>query len=354
MNQTSPNPSRPEPYDYVNPLYGPGSVIGWYLTMIATALAWSFHRSRSRSDSIDADFMISLTLPVFAVAHLLNLSRRTDLVQMVREKADLNAIPAINGPSYIIVGGAGFTVIASLCAGVTAGFKRSTISSIVGILCAATSGVISFKSNQDIGTLIGVIVATSCVYTIAPVIAWASCQCGDDMMKMVVVKFLRNKRLQHMNSNAMAVRIRNSLHAVIIILATVSFLPVFFVGSRTQFSHTGTSLIDLDQMAAAIGGATVLVFNMYSIVRGWHSKLKQRRLKKLEGHAELTNGIALSTVRTQYVIDPDPEQNAQADAESALDVGDEPLSSFEPEPELELQLEHEPQPEHERQPESAP
>ena len=58
--------------EHVNPLYGPGTALGWYLTIFAVVIAWTLHAKRSFSDVLDADFCIILMLPMVAAGHLIH------------------------------------------------------------------------------------------------------------------------------------------------------------------------------------------------------------------------------------------------------------------------------------------
>ena len=56
----------------VDSLYGPATFAGWYLTVLACVFKWTLHPEKRQQDSVDADLIISLTLPAVAVVHLLS------------------------------------------------------------------------------------------------------------------------------------------------------------------------------------------------------------------------------------------------------------------------------------------
>ena len=57
----------------VNQLYGPGTVGGWYLTILAVLVSWTLHPEKRESDSISLDFITVLTLPGVALGHFISL-----------------------------------------------------------------------------------------------------------------------------------------------------------------------------------------------------------------------------------------------------------------------------------------
>lgn len=57
----------------VNQLYGPGTVGGWYLTVLAVLVSWSLHPEKRDSDSISLDFIGVLMLPAVALGHFISL-----------------------------------------------------------------------------------------------------------------------------------------------------------------------------------------------------------------------------------------------------------------------------------------
>lgn len=67
----------------VDALYGPGTLLGWYLTLAACFVSWTLHpRSRMR-DSLDPDLIISLTLPLVAIVHLISQASKLAIPQTV-------------------------------------------------------------------------------------------------------------------------------------------------------------------------------------------------------------------------------------------------------------------------------
>ena len=354
MNQTSSYPDDPE---YVNPLYGPGTVSGWYLNLIATMMTWLFHPVRARKDSVDADLVICLTLPIFAVGHLIKLAKRVqNTLSLTREGSIGNTtMPETEAPQTIVATGAIFLIIMLIKAGRNCCTKRLILSAIVGTICATALPLGHRASLPDPELVISMVLLGSnyCIGSLC-VCAMTRTRFGMALMKdteTVVACALNgplagllcnvpadmrayagalNARLARLLLNVPLDAQECAAGAAAPILFTALIFPDLFADSRKYFRNTRSKWTDLDQVAAAVGGATVLVFDLYSIVQSWRSLLQQRRRQGLEGNSETPNVIALSTIRTHYTVDPDPEQDAQADSASTrLNVGEQPLLTFE-------------------------
>jgi hypothetical protein len=59
-------------YQLVSSLYGPGTVVCWYLTWVSVQVSWITHPKKGTFDSIDPDFIAVLTLPTVAAGHLIS------------------------------------------------------------------------------------------------------------------------------------------------------------------------------------------------------------------------------------------------------------------------------------------
>ena len=58
-------------YQGISSLYGPGTILCWYLTVSSCFCSWLFNAKKRSRDSIDNDFVAALTLPVVAATHLI-------------------------------------------------------------------------------------------------------------------------------------------------------------------------------------------------------------------------------------------------------------------------------------------
>ena len=62
-------------YDLVSSFYGPGAVVGWYLTALACLVSFSLHPHKRSRDSITADLITVLTFPTVAAADFITQVR---------------------------------------------------------------------------------------------------------------------------------------------------------------------------------------------------------------------------------------------------------------------------------------
>src|SRR6201999_2905001 len=69
----------PDQFSLVSPLYGPGSMLCWYLTTLSVLLSWMLHPHKRASGSIDVDLVAVLTLPAVAAGHLIVLFRSINI-----------------------------------------------------------------------------------------------------------------------------------------------------------------------------------------------------------------------------------------------------------------------------------
>lgn len=74
--------------DQVNGLYGPGAMLGWYLTLAGCIISWTLHPHRKSKDSIHPDFVAFLVVPLTAAAQIVSLSRHAQDVSTTIESAD--------------------------------------------------------------------------------------------------------------------------------------------------------------------------------------------------------------------------------------------------------------------------
>ena len=62
-------------YGLVSSFYGPGAVVGWYLTALACLVSFSLHPRKRSRDSITADLIAVLTFPTVAAVDLITQAR---------------------------------------------------------------------------------------------------------------------------------------------------------------------------------------------------------------------------------------------------------------------------------------
>lgn len=62
--------------NHVSGLYGPGAMLGWYLTLAGCIVSWTLHPHRKQEDAITADLLTFLMLPLAAAAQAISLARQ--------------------------------------------------------------------------------------------------------------------------------------------------------------------------------------------------------------------------------------------------------------------------------------
>lgn len=62
-------------FNSTNGFYGPGTMLGWYLTLAGCIVSWTLHPERKRKDSITTDTVVFLAFPLLAAVHMVLLSR---------------------------------------------------------------------------------------------------------------------------------------------------------------------------------------------------------------------------------------------------------------------------------------
>jgi hypothetical protein len=130
----------------VDALYGPGTLLGWYLTLAACFMSWTLHPDKRRRDSIDPDLVVSLTLPIVAVVHLisqisklsmnqtnLRLSSENGTSDLLQETADAIEAPLVVIEAFMNI--AATMVIVACC---FATIRRALVVGAVGIVSFAT------------------------------------------------------------------------------------------------------------------------------------------------------------------------------------------------------------------------
>ncbi|EXJ93670.1 hypothetical protein A1O1_02062 [Capronia coronata CBS 617.96] len=126
----------------VNMLYGPGTILGWYMTLTACLISWTLHPRRRTQDSISADLITGLTLPIVAVVHLLlqihQSSRRLRQSPPLDSALDLSQIAqAIEAPFVVTEVFMSLSVIMFVVAVWNITIRRFVMVGTMGLLCYA-------------------------------------------------------------------------------------------------------------------------------------------------------------------------------------------------------------------------
>ena len=330
MNGTSSNSSA---VDDVNALYGPGSIVGWYMTLLATVITWMCHPSRASADSIDGDFVFCFALPVLAIGHLVDLTKQVNSGTFQEHSID-----AMNAPKWLIKDGFMVGSTMAIAAGLGGCLKRSISASVVAVACWTAdlysdhifADVYRVDSELDLGAdMVGSIVIGSYL-CLGPIIAWkpdlisklfqivipkwSSARDGNDSAlqppDLDQVHCFESRRILP-GPSCIKNQLQSTLRVSNVLFLVSSAILYGTILSRLQelFPHTRSSLSDYDQLAAIFGGAMILVSNVYLVARYWYSR-RQKTWWNVD--AEAGSGLEFSTVRTRYSISPELEQDLQA------------------------------------------
>ena len=121
----------------IDSLYGPGTMIGWYLTLLGCVVSWTYHPERSCRDSIDADLVVAFMLPVAAVSHLVLLARRVPAHHDM-ERTDIERLAkVIEAPLIVTETFMSIAIWMFLIAAVAFKLKRAVVTAVTGLLCYA-------------------------------------------------------------------------------------------------------------------------------------------------------------------------------------------------------------------------
>jgi hypothetical protein len=58
-------------YSLVSSLYGPGTTVCWFLTVLSCIVRWTLHPKKRKSGSVDSDFIAVITFSAVAAGHLI-------------------------------------------------------------------------------------------------------------------------------------------------------------------------------------------------------------------------------------------------------------------------------------------
>lgn len=220
------------------------------------------------------------------------------------------------------------------------------LSSIVGMACSETAFVWMLDSRnlrlKDSSRRSGcyiTLVGLPILYTCFPVVAWAESPFGkhssfwyddsaepDTSLLGISTTMLADESADGASNDCQSLvtlplRARSIFPifvGTIVALPLAELISLQLPYSKKLFQYTNSRLTDFDQIAAIIGGTTVLFFNLHSVVRYWYGWRKDM-IREATDTAD-TGGMALSVVWTQYRVDPDSERGPPADTVSGVDA----------------------------------
>ena len=324
----------PDQLTLVSSLYGPGTIIAWYLTIVSVLLSWTLHPRKRISGSIDADLIAILTLPAVSAGHVLFRIQRWPL-QDSDALADGNAylrmvqtVAAVEASFNVVETSMAIIVVLFHVAMWTLCVRRAIIVALVGLLCFATECYIhlsNFKalsprrettdssnrlptfSRYFVADFAGLVIAIAAILSgcafMSAIIAYymlaspkANGSHGSALEEMAPSNV---QRIVHSTSEGHCLNGREGHRARSITILSILFLPAALstciaptfgvsvdllknssaASSRWQviresvtrlarefLPRTASSILDLDQTVATIAGATVLTFEIYSVI----------------------------------------------------------------------------------------
>ena len=137
----------------IDSLYGPGTMIGWYLTLLGCVVSWTYHPERSRKDSIDADLVVAFMLPVAAVSHLVLLARQVPPRHDVEHMDIERLVKVIEAPLIVTETFMSIAIWMFLIAAVAFRLKRAAVTAVVGLLCYSAIWYLHVGNARQSGLL---------------------------------------------------------------------------------------------------------------------------------------------------------------------------------------------------------
>ena len=321
MSSTSATQSNQ--YDLVSSFYGPGAVMGWYLTALACLISFSLHPRKRLRDSITADLIAVLTFPTVAAADLI-----TQVRSYPREGATLGQKAASIEATLIVT--ETFLAIDVVLFLLAVGFKcvrRGCLLATVGLFCFSAECYVKFAPSvsPSVGQTLNrpfLINFGGILFTVMAVLLI----CVICALILIALFFAMLPHQHHVRPSEQveeATRrdwerelearrkdrerdFKESRNAMALSMITMLFLPCTFVASvfplfsealvnlpsqfwprirtvASRMAHdliptSNTSVKELDQAVALLAGASVLGFSLYSTAdtdyQAWLSKTR--------------------------------------------------------------------------------
>ena len=260
-------------YDLVSSFYGPGAVVGWYLTALACLVSFSLHPRKRSRDSITADLIAVLTFPTVAAADLI-----TQVRSYPREGATLaqNAASIKASLSVTEV----FLVIDAFLLLLAVNFRcmrRMCLLGTVGLFCVSADCYVLFSPSerpvtvQNLDTLFsinfGTLLYMSVVWLVFCVTSALADYSSPDAKWLSIITFLV---------------FATPLFSGVMMGLPSQFWPLIRTAA-SRIAHgliptSNTSIKELDQAVALLAGASVLGFTLYSTAdtyyKAWLSKTR--------------------------------------------------------------------------------
>ena len=308
--------TQSDEYALVSSFYGPGAVVGWYLTALACVISFSLHPRKRIRDLITVDLIAVLTFPTVAAA---------DLIVQVRSYPrdgrcttwTPNAV-SIEAALIVTENFLAIDVVLFLSAVVFKCMRRACLLAIVGLFCFSAVCYVYFspfvrkviEQNGDrgrpfllnCGDLLSVVIAGLLIYVIS----------ATSLIALFFLMPLLQPHGQQSERDIEATRrdwerdFKQSNYAKVLTMISVRFVPVicgqylsplfmealmswpfqdspWICIARSRIAHSlipssNTSVKELDQAVTILTGASVLAFSLYSTVdayyQAWLSKTR--------------------------------------------------------------------------------
>ena len=300
--------------DHVNGLYGPGAMLGWYLTLAGCIVSWTLHPHRRSNDSIHPDFVAFLVVPLTAAAQVISLSRHAQQTSttiegneavleaaLQRDLASLQTCQvraAIEACSKVVWVHLFFTLMVYPLPALRH-FKRGSALASVFVICLASQ---AYTLDHALHDLPGIKRASNFLSRGDTFMSFWSTLVGQDVVAFIQYAFNSRRRVTGPSvvesqaerrseppKDLIGSRVTGlALSAMATVIQRAKgwkqknvplALPVDF--ERILFPETPYSLGNIEQIVAAVTGATVLGFNLWS-AGNLLCKERQARLRSAE------------------------------------------------------------------------
>ena len=312
--------SSPQCLTGVSGVYGPGSMLGWYLTILGCLVSWTLHPRHKETDSISADMVAVLLFPLAAASHFTSLTRNAFHNASAYE--DLSLIStcqmskAVEAPARVIFV---WTIITVIMYALPALHhrKRGSAVALVLVVCIITllytydgaseqrrffsrfSNILEERREETMFTTR--LISWDGVHLLAYL-------CSRRHSRSPTPRALEEQILPPTVSDNQTPSIgiqaseapeplykelkRNRVVAIVFCITVAHtsanrwlHSPKLDLSPETWkflFPETSASLGNYDQALAAVGGAAVLGMNLYSAGKCWYEDREARKKPKLD------------------------------------------------------------------------
>ena len=306
-----------------NPLYGPGTLLGWYFTVIAVITTWLLHPIKHQSDIMTVDLVAVSTLPSVAALHFIRLVHNQKS-WLLWEEPWTHTRPrwdeslrreqfAAFAPFTIMRAFLPISLILFIVSRPMRFVKRSAIIIWIAVVCAS---LLIMFSHMFLRWVRGPIDRVGGLIRITW-LSWQIIAAPMSFLSVVALLFRRGPNLIETGDVATSqVHVPSPIEEIILVFNLmvptmgVSVSTILTIGilvpdpgakswrskALTLFvPQSNSSLNDLDQIVAACAGASVLLFNICSAVLS----LRNERLERHRRQRHLVPNETTSLTRTQ-------------------------------------------------------